>query len=138
MFYGLEAPSTLAMIEMVRKRMLPVIRGDASRLPVIHVNDAVSATLLALDAAPAGAVYDIVDDRPVSLTEIVEALAEYTGSAPPRRVPAWLPRLLAPYAARMTSVRLSLSNGKATRELGWRPRYATLREGMAQMFQRAA
>jgi len=138
MFYGLEAPSTLAMIEMVRKRMLPVIRGDASRLPVIHVDDAVSATLLALDAAPAGAVYEIVDDCPVSLTEIVEALAEYTGSAAPRRVPAWLPRLLAPYAARMTSVRLSLSNERATRELGWRPRYATMREGMAQMFQRAA
>ena len=28
MFYGLEAASTVAMIEMVRKRMLPVIRGE--------------------------------------------------------------------------------------------------------------
>ena len=28
MFYGLETPSTVAMIELVRKRRLPVVRGD--------------------------------------------------------------------------------------------------------------
>jgi nucleoside-diphosphate-sugar epimerase len=138
MFYGLEAPSTVAMIDMIRKRMLPVVRGDASRLPVVHIDDAVSATVLALDAAPAGALYDIVDDRPVSLTEIVEALAEYTGSRPPLRVPAWLPRLVAPYAARVTSLQLSLSNARAKAELGWRPKYSTMREGVANMFPRAA
>ena len=138
MFYGLEAASTVAMIEMVRKRMLPVVRGDVSRLPVIHLDDAVSATIRALDAAPAGAVYDIVDDRPVSLAEIVRGLAEYTGSKPPLTVPAWLPRLVAPYLVRVTSLQLSLSNVKARQDLGWRPRYPTLREGLAQMFQRAA
>ena len=138
MFYGLGTPSTDAMIEMVRKRMFPVVRADAGLLPVIHIDDAVSATVLALDAAPAGAVYEIVDDRPVSLTEIVEALAEYTGSAAPFHVPAWVPRLLAPYMARVMSVRLPLSNAKAKAELGWRPRYSTMRDGLAQMFRRAA
>ena len=138
LFYGLNAPSTTAMIDMVRKRRLPVVRGDAGQLPVIHVEDAVSATVRALDAAPPGAVYDIVDDRAVSLAEIVEAIAEYTGSAPPRRVPAWLPRLVAPYMARMTSIRMPLSNAKAQAELGWRPKYATMRDGLAQMFRHAA
>jgi nucleoside-diphosphate-sugar epimerase len=123
---------------MVRRRRLPVVRGDAGQLPVIHVEDAVSATVRALDAAPPGAAYDIVDDRAVSLTEIVEAIAEYTGSAPPRRIPAWLPRLAAPYMARMTSVRMPLSNAKAKAELGWRPKYATMRDGLAQMFRHAA
>lgn len=138
MFYGLQAPSTVAMIEMIRKRRLPVVRGDAGRLPLIHVDDAVSATVRALDLAPAGSTYDVVDDEAVSLTQIVEAIAEYTGSAKPLRVPAWLPRLLAPYAARMTSVRMPLSNAKAKAELGWQPRYSTLREGLAEMFRRAA
>lgn len=138
MFYGIDTPSTVAMIEMVRKRRLPVVRGDAGQLPVIHVDDAVSATIRALDVAPAGGAYDIVDDRAVSLTEIVEAIAEYTGSAAPRRVPAWLPRLLSPYLARITSMRMPLSNAKATAELGWRPRYPTMRDGLARMFQEAA
>ena len=114
------------------------MRGDAGQLPLIHLDDAVSATVRALETAPAGSTYDIVDDHPVSMSEIVEAIAEYTGSAPPFRVPAWLPRLIAPYMARMTSVRMPLSNAKAKADLGWRPKYSTLREGLSQMFRRAA
>jgi nucleoside-diphosphate-sugar epimerase len=105
---------------------------------LIHIDDAVTATVRALDRAPAGGTYDIVDDHAVSLTEIVEAIAEYTGSATPFRVPAWLPRLIAPYLARMMSVRMPLSNAKAKAELGWQPRYSTMREGMADMFRHAA
>jgi nucleoside-diphosphate-sugar epimerase len=138
MFYGFEAPSTVAMIDMVRKRRLPIVRGDAGQLPLIHVDDAVSATVIALDRAPAGAVYDIVDDRAVSLTEIVEAIARETGSALPRKVPAWLVRLVAPYAARITSMRIPLSNARAKAELGWQPKYATMRDGLAEMFRQAA
>jgi nucleoside-diphosphate-sugar epimerase len=138
MFYGLETPSTAAIIDMVRKRRLPVVRGDAGQLPVIHVDDAVSATERALDAAPPGATYDIVDDQAVSFTEIVEAIAEYTGSATPLRVPGWLPRLVAPYMARMTAIRMPLSNARAKADLGWRPKYATMRDGLAHMFRQAA
>jgi nucleoside-diphosphate-sugar epimerase len=137
MFYGLETPSTVRMIQMVRKRVLPVVTGDLGQLPLIHVDDAVSATLSA-HLAPAGSTYDIVDDRAMSLTEIVEAIAEYIGSAPPFRVPAWLPRLVAPYMARFTSIRMPLSNAKAKAELGWRPKYSTMRDGLADMFRHAA
>jgi nucleoside-diphosphate-sugar epimerase len=133
MFYGPETPSTIAMIDMVRKRRLPVVRGDAGQLPWIHVADAVSATVRALDVAPAGSSYDIVDDRAVSLTEIVEAIAEYSGSAAPFTVPAWLPRLLFPYMARLTSIRMPLSNAKAKMDLGWTPTYPTMRDGLAQI-----
>jgi nucleoside-diphosphate-sugar epimerase len=138
LFYGFEAPSTVAMIEMVRKRRLPVVRGDAGQLPVIHIDDAVSATVQALEAGRPGASYDIVDDRAVSLTEIVEGLARFTGSPAPLRVPQWLPRLVAPYMARMTSIRMPLSNADAKAELGWHLKYPTMRDGFAGMFQRAA
>ena len=138
LFYGLEAPSTMAMIDLIRKRRLPVVRGDRGQLPLIHIEDAVSATVRALDAAPAGSTYDIVDNHAVSFAEIVERIARYTGSAAPRRVPAWLPRLIAPYMARMTSIRVSLSNAKAKAELGWRLKYPTMDEGLTQMFRHAA
>jgi 2-alkyl-3-oxoalkanoate reductase len=138
MFYGPQTPSTGAMVDMVRKRRLPVVRGDAGQLPLIHVDDAVSATVLALDAAPAGAVYEIVDDQPASLTQIVEAIAEYTGSAKPFRVPGWLPRLVAPYTARLTSIRMPLSNARAKTDLGWHPAYPTLHDGLARMLKAGA
>jgi len=83
-------------------------------------------------------VYEIVDDHPASMTEIVTTLAKYTGSRPPLRVPAWLPRLLAPYMARMTAIRMPLSNASAKADLGWQPKYSTIQQGVAQMFRRAA
>lgn len=138
LFYSADTPSTVAMIDMVRKRRLPVVRHDAGQLPIIHVDDAVSATVLALDRAPAAGIYDIVDDYPTSMAEIVEALAEYSGAARPLRVPGWVPRIVAPYMARMTSMRMPLSNVRAKIDLGWRPKYPTLRDGVADMFRRAA
>jgi nucleoside-diphosphate-sugar epimerase len=138
LFYGLGVPSTVNMIDMVRKHRLPVVRGDGGQLPMIHVEDAVSATVLALDRPTAGTVYDIVDDRPVSLADIVNTIAEYTESSAPRRLPAWILRLLTPYMARVISMRIPLSNEKAKTELGWRPRYPTIREGLAALARRPA
>ena len=138
MFYGPGVASTAALLELVRRRRLPVVRGDTGQLPVIHIDDAVSATVLALDTAPGGSTYDIVDDHPASMTEIVTSLAKYAGARPPFRVPAWLPRLVAPYMARVTAIRMPLSNARAKAELGWEPKYPTIQQGVAQMFRRAA
>ena len=138
MFYGPGVPSTAALVGLVRKRRLPVVHGDTGQLPLIHIDDAVSATVLAFDVAPGGSTYEIVDDRAASMTEIVTTLAKYAGSAPPRRVPAWLSRLVAPYLARVTAIRLPLSNARAKAELGWKPEYPTIEQGVAQMFRRAA
>jgi nucleoside-diphosphate-sugar epimerase len=138
MFYGPGVPSTAALVEMVRKGRLPVVRGDAGQLPLIHIDDAVSATILALGAAPAGSTYEIVDDHPASMTEVVTTLARHAGTGPPLRVPAWLPRLVAPYLARMMAIRMPLSNARAKAELGWKPKYPTIQQGLAQMFRRAA
>jgi nucleoside-diphosphate-sugar epimerase len=137
MFYGLETASTVTMIDMVRKRRLPVVRGDSGQLPLIHIDDAVSATVRALELAPAGSTYDIVDDHAASLTEIVETIAEFTGSARPMRVPGWLPRLVAPYMARLMSLRVLLSNERAKAELGWRPKYSTMRDGLSEIHRAA-
>jgi nucleoside-diphosphate-sugar epimerase len=137
LFYGLGSPSTMSMVDMVRRHRLPVVRGDRGRLPMIHLDDAVGATLRALESDKIG-TYEIVDDRAVSMSEVVESIAEFSGSRRPFRVPAWLLRLVSPYMARMMSMQLSVSNQAAKAELGWRPRYPTVRDGLAQMFAKAA
>jgi nucleoside-diphosphate-sugar epimerase len=43
-----------------------------------------------------------------------------------------------PYMARLIAIRLPLSNAKAAADLGWRPRYPTIHEGLAQMLANAA
>ena len=138
LFYGRGNPATQKMIAMVRWRMLPVVRGDRSLLPCVHMADAVSATVAALDRGSPGSVFNIVDDRSVSMTEIVRTLAAFAGAPSPFTVPAWVARVLAPYMAGMTALSLSLTNETAKAELGWRPMYPTIRDGLAHMTARAA
>jgi nucleoside-diphosphate-sugar epimerase len=136
LFYGPEAASTVEMIAMAKRRLLPAIRGDRSVLPCIHVDDAASATVAAWIArrrAPR-----IVDDQPVSFSEIVRALADAAGAPRPLAIPSWLPRLVAPYMARMIALRLPLSNAKARADMGWRPAFPTIREGLRQTLRGAA
>jgi len=138
LFYGPDNPATLRMIWLARHRMLPKIRGDRGLLPVIHIDDAVSATIAALDRAPSGAVYDIVDDRAVSISDIAVAISRSAGAPEPFAIPSWVPRLLMPYMARLLSVQLPLPNARAKAELGWSPAFPTMREGAPSLFTHAA
>jgi nucleoside-diphosphate-sugar epimerase len=138
LFYGPGNPATEHMIHLLRRRMLPVVRNDQGLLPYIHLDDAVSATIAALDRAPSGSAYDIVDDHPASMSEVVVGLARQAGAPKPFSVPLWVPRLLSPYMAGFMSIRLPLSNAKARAEMGWAPKYPTWREGLAVMVDRAA
>lgn len=138
MFYGPDVASTVEMIAMARKRMLPAVRHDRSLLPCIHVDDAAAATIAALERATPGASYDIVDDEPVSFSDIVRALADAAGAPRPFAIPAWLPRLIAPYMARMIALRLPLSNANARADMGWLPAYPTIREGLRRTLRPAA
>ncbi len=138
LFYGPNNGSTDQMMALARRRMLPAIRADRSLLSWIHLDDAASATVAAPDRAPAGAIYDIVDDQPVSSSEMAEAIADSIGAPHPIAVPLWLLRLVSPYLARVLAIRLPLSNARARAELGWRPRYPNVRAGLSQTLRRAA
>jgi 2-alkyl-3-oxoalkanoate reductase len=138
LFYGPEAASTIEMMAMARRRLLPAIRDDRSVLPCIHVEDAASATVAALERAPAGSTYDIVDDEPISFSEIARAVANAAGGPRPIAVPLWLPRLLAPYMAKMIALRLPLSNQKARAEMGWQPVFPNIRVGLSKTRAHAA
>jgi nucleoside-diphosphate-sugar epimerase len=138
LFYGPENPSTVQTIALLRRRLLPIIRDDRGQLPFIHVDDAARATIAALDRAPAGSTYDIVDNRAVSMSEFARIAAEAAGARPPIAIPFWVLRLVAPYMARMIAVQLPLSNDKARAELGWYPLFPTVREGLRQTLQHVA
>jgi nucleoside-diphosphate-sugar epimerase len=126
-FYGPGASDVL--LDVVRKRQMPVIGGGTGIWSFIEVTDAAAATLAAVGHGVPG-VYNVVDDDPAPVAEWLPYLAQAAGAKPPLRVPAWLGRLLAGefVVAQMTSARGS-SNEKARKELGWEPRFASWREG---------
>jgi len=126
-FYG---PGTGdALLEMVRKRMVPVIGGGRGVWSFIEVTDAASATAAAVGRGEPG-IYNVVDDNPATVADWLPYLAKLLGARPPLRVPAWLGRLAAGefVVAQMTSSR-GYCNEKAKKELGWEPRFASWREG---------
>jgi nucleoside-diphosphate-sugar epimerase len=126
-FYGPGASD--ALLELLRKRQLPVIGGGTGIWSFIEIADAATATLAAVDRGAPG-VYNVVDGDPAPVAEWLPYLAQVAGAKPPLRVPAWLGRLLAGEfaVAQMTSARGS-SNEKARKELGWEPRHPSWREG---------
>jgi nucleoside-diphosphate-sugar epimerase len=125
-FYG--SPDD-AQLELVRKRRFPIVGDGGGIWSFVHLEDAAAATVLALEQGATG-VYNVVDDDPAPVREWLPALANAIGAKPPRRVPRWLARLLAGEVgvALMTEIR-GASNAKAKRELGWRLRYPSWRQG---------
>jgi nucleoside-diphosphate-sugar epimerase len=129
-FYGPGAIDD--QVRLVRKRLFPLIGGGTGYVSWVHVDDAASATVLAVEQMTKG-VFNIVDDEPAPVSEWLPYLAECAGAKPPRRLPAWLARLLAGemVVGMMTEGR-GFSNAKAKRELGWELRYPSWRQGFKE------
>ena len=117
------------MIEVVRKRQMPVVGGGTGIWSFTEVTDAASATVAAVTRGAPG-IYNVVDDDPAPVAQWLPYLALSAGVKPPMRAPAWLGRLLGGemVVSMMTQVR-GASNEKAKRELGWTPAYPSWRDG---------
>jgi nucleoside-diphosphate-sugar epimerase len=135
-FYGPGTGISLApdavMAGPIRKRRFPIVGDGGGVWSHIHIEDAAAATAAAVERGRPG-VYNVVDDDPAPVRDWLPALASALNAKPPRRIPRWLARLAAGETATlmMTDVR-GASNAKAKRELGWKPRYASWRQGFAQ------
>ncbi|MFG1850249.1 NAD-dependent epimerase/dehydratase family protein [Actinomadura geliboluensis] len=129
-FYGPGAMDDL--VEPVRKRQFPVVGGGRGHCSWLHLDDAASATVLAVEQQARG-VFAIVDDEPAPAAEWLPHLAECAGAKRPMRVPAWLARPLAGDVAVMVMTEgRGFSNAKAKRELGWELRYPSWRQGFKE------
>jgi nucleoside-diphosphate-sugar epimerase len=117
------------LVEVLRKRQFPVVGGGGGYCSWVHLHDAASATVLAVEQQAKGA-FNIVDDEPAPASEWLPYLAECAGAKQPLRVPAWLARPLAgKVAVAMMTEGRGFSNAKARRELGWQLRYPSWRQG---------
>jgi 2-alkyl-3-oxoalkanoate reductase len=126
-FYGHGASDL--MLDVVRKRQMPVIGGGTGIWSFTEITDAAAATVAAVARGAAG-IYNVVDDEPAPVSEWAPYLASCLGVKPPMRAPVWLGRLLGGemIVEWMTQGR-GASNEKAKRELGWAPNYPSWRDG---------
>ncbi|MEH6684209.1 MAG: SDR family NAD(P)-dependent oxidoreductase [Qipengyuania sp.] len=102
----------------------------------VHVADIVAGVVAAMATdAPTGA-YNLSDDLPTSQNAVIEEACRLLG----REAPA-LQSIdaagLSPMARGFYAENRRVANGKAKRVLGWQPRFATYREGLAAIRARA-
>ncbi|CAG6391212.1 NAD-dependent epimerase/dehydratase [Actinacidiphila cocklensis] len=129
-FYGPGAIDD--QVTLLRKRQYPLVGKGGGYSSWIHLDDAASATVLAVEQKAAG-VFNIVDDDPAPAREWLPHLARCAGAKRPMRVPVWLARLLAgEQAVVMMTQGRGFSNAKARRVLGWELRYPSWRQGFRE------
>jgi nucleoside-diphosphate-sugar epimerase len=113
----------------VRKRGFPIVGNGAGVFPFIHVDDAASATVAALERGAPG-LYNVVDDEPAPVSDWLPVYAESVGAKKPHRVAALAARIAAgPWMTLQATRAPAVSNAKARAELGWAPRHASWRQG---------
>ena len=124
--------ATDVLVEFVLKRQFPLVGGSTGYFSWVHLDDAASATVLAVEVQAKG-VFNIVDDEPAPASEWLPYLAACAGAKRPMRLPKWLARLLAgEVAVTMMTEGRGFSNAKARRELGWELRYPSWRKGFKE------
>jgi nucleoside-diphosphate-sugar epimerase len=122
------------LVDAVRARKVPIVGDGGGVWSFIHLQDAATATVLALEH-DGPAVYNIVDDDPAPTRAWLPEMARTVAAKPPQRFPPFLARIFAGQApVVMETESRGASNAKAKRELGWTLRYPSWRQGFAEAY----
>ncbi len=113
-----------------KARMLPIVGSGAGIFSFLHVTDAATAAIAALERGRG--VYNITDDEPAAARDWIPAFCREVGAAPPLRVPAWVARIVAgSFAADVLTEGRGASNRKAKLEVSWAPSHPSWRAGFS-------
>jgi nucleoside-diphosphate-sugar epimerase len=113
------------------KRRFEIVGDGTNFFPCEHLDDLAEAYALAVERPPTGETIALVDDEPLTMNDFGDLLLSHFGGGKVRRAPGWFVGLFAGGPlARMLGESYRVKNTKAKTLLGWRPRYATIRDGL--------
>ncbi len=123
-----------AFYDTLTKNQLRVFGAGENFWSTVHVDDLAQSFLGALSSSAYGENFNVVDDEPIRLRELVDALTEATGHKHVGSIPPWLIALMigGPVVASLTTS-FRVSNEKAKTVLGWEPRYPSFRSGVGDV-----
>ena len=124
--YGPGAASD-ELVAMLRNGRVIVVGDGENYVSSIHVDDAVTAHLAALEL-PEG-TYNVVDDEPATSLELMSAQAAAVGGRPPRKIPTWLGRVVLRDAFGVLAVSQRVSNHRLREVSGWVPSHPNAVDG---------
>lgn len=125
-----------AFYDTMKKNQLRVFGSGQNYWSTVHVDDLAQAYVRALASDAWGENFNIVDDAPLRLRELVDGITAAAGHKRVGQIPPWLIGLMIgpPLVASLTSS-FRVENQKAKDTLGWRPRYASFGEGVGDVME---
>lgn len=134
-FYSADSEQTRYLGERLARGKLPIVGLGDNLWSCTHVDDAADAIAAVIEARGSG-IFHAVDDRPVSLADYFIAFAEALGAPKPKNVSRGLARLaLGRETLEFLTLSTCTSSARLRQELGWIPRYPTVREGFRQIVE---
>ncbi len=133
--YSSEDAGAAALSEDVL-RGRSIYTGDSHNvLNWVHAADLASAVVLAAEQQPAGELFNIVDDHPVSAAAFADAMGTGLGLGAVNRqsIPGFaLPMMTTEMQRAILESSARASNAKAKQALGWKLKYPSYQSGMEQ------
>jgi dihydroflavonol-4-reductase len=125
--------------DQAKQGRLRVIGKGTNYWSCVHVDDLAAAFEAALERAPSGAEYNVVDDAPLTLRELVDEVTAAMSLARVGHVPAWLLGLVigGPLVESLVAS-FRVHNTKAREELGWAPRFTRVKDALPSASGRRA
>lgn len=127
---GIYGPGRLPRERLARG--LPVVReSECPWTNRIHADDLARIAVAAMDRAPAGAIYNVSDGHPTTMTDYFLRCARLLGMAAPEQIPLAQARArLTPAMASFLDESKRLLTARMQRELGVQLRYPDLDRGL--------
>ncbi|MGK2954126.1 MAG: NAD-dependent epimerase/dehydratase family protein [Solirubrobacterales bacterium] len=125
------------VIRLLQPGRFAVIGSGRNWWDVVQVEDVAAACVLGAEDAPAGSLYHVVDDEPITYFDFVNLASEAMEVGRPRRIPAWFARMAAGSdTVRAVTRSARSSNAHIKDELGWTPLFPSAREGVPDTIAR--
>jgi len=119
------------MYEWMKNRKYRVIGSGKNYIPRIHVEDCAEAYVRVLEKMPIGERFIITDDEPCTQREFAYFMADCMNVPRPKSIPSLIVRIIMGRSIYETvTMNCRASNAKAKRDLDWKLKYPTYREGL--------
>jgi nucleoside-diphosphate-sugar epimerase len=119
------------LTERLKSGMPTVKPEECSYTNRIHIHDLVDICRAAMERAPAGAVYNVSDGNPSTITDYLFQLADLTGMPrPPIISMQEAERMLSPSIMSFLKESKRIKNDRLCQELGFTLRYPDLASGL--------
>lgn len=132
--YGAGGLFKQSFYDTQQKGQLSVFGAGKNYWSPIHVDDLAAAYALAIESEAYGEVYNVVDNQPLPMRDIVRLFTDALEVKPVGSMSLWLLKLIlgGPLVDSL-AISFRVKNEKVKRALGWQPHYRTFQEGIPEV-----